>query len=55
MIITKGSQVRTQGVGFDRTPGIYSTRQVAGWQKVTAAVHKAGGNIFLQLWHVGRM
>ena len=55
MIITEGSQVSTQGVGFDRTPGIYSPRQVAGWQKVTAAVHKAGGNIFLQLWHVGRM
>jgi N-ethylmaleimide reductase len=55
LIITEGSQVSPQGVGFNRTPGIYSPEQVAGWKKVTAAVHKAGGNIFLQLWHVGRM
>ncbi|MGA2912359.1 MAG: alkene reductase [Methanoregula sp.] len=55
LIITEGSQVSTQGVGFNRTPGIYSPEQVAGWKKVTAAVHQAGGTIFLQLWHVGRM
>jgi N-ethylmaleimide reductase len=55
MIITEGSQVSPQGVGFHRTPGIYSPEQVAGWKKVTAAVHQAGGIIFLQLWHVGRM
>jgi len=55
LIITEGSQVSPQGVGFNRTPGIYSPEQVAGWKKVTAAVHMAGGNIFLQLWHVGRM
>jgi len=55
LILTEGSQVSTQGIGFDRTPGIYSSEQVAGWKKVTAAVHQAGGNIFLQLWHVGRM
>ena len=55
LIITEGSQVSTQGVGFDRTPGIYSSEQVAGWKNVTAAVHQAGGNIFLQFWHVGRM
>ena len=55
LIVTEGSQVSLQGVGFQRTPGIYSTEQVAGWKQVTAAVHKAGGTIFLQLWHVGRM
>jgi N-ethylmaleimide reductase len=55
MIITEGSQVSPQGVGFNRTPGIYSLEQVAGWKKVTDAVHQAGGKIFLQLWHVGRM
>jgi len=55
LIITEGSQVSPKGVGFNRTPGIYSPEQVAGWKKVTAAVHQAGGNIFLQLWHVGRM
>ena len=55
LIITEGSQVSPMGVGFQRTPGIYSQEQVAGWKDVTAAVHKAGGKIFLQLWHVGRM
>jgi N-ethylmaleimide reductase len=55
LIITEGSQVSRQGVGFHRTPGIYSAEQVAGWKKVTASVHEAGSNIFLQLWHVGRM
>jgi N-ethylmaleimide reductase len=55
LIISEGSPVSPQGIGFDRTPGIYSREQVAGWKKVTTAVHEAGGTIFLQLWHVGRM
>jgi len=55
LIITEGSQVSPLGVGFNRTPGIYSPEQVAGWKKVTAAVHQGDGKIFLQLWHVGRM
>jgi N-ethylmaleimide reductase len=55
LIITEGSQVSPMGVGFNRTPGIYSSEQVMGWEKVTAAVHRNGGTIFLQLWHVGRM
>jgi N-ethylmaleimide reductase len=55
LIITEGSQVSAQGVGFYRTPGIYTTEQVSGWKKVTDAVHGAGGKIFLQLWHVGRI
>ena len=55
LIITEGSQVSPKGVGFFRTPGIYSDAQVAGWKQVTSAVHQAGGKIFLQLWHVGRM
>ena len=55
LIISEGSQVSPQGVGFYRTPGIYSTGQVEGWKSVTRAVHRAGGKIFLQLWHVGRM
>jgi len=54
-IISEGSQVSPQGVGFYRTPGIYSAGQVTGWKNVTRAVHSAGGKIFLQLWHVGRM
>lgn len=55
MIITEGSQVSPQGVGYVDTPGIYSAAQVAGWKKVTDAVHQAGGRIFIQLWHVGRV
>jgi N-ethylmaleimide reductase len=55
LIITEGSQVSPQGVGFYRTPGIYSPEQVSGWKEVTGAVHRTGGKIFLQLWHVGRV
>ncbi|MFZ3148837.1 MAG: alkene reductase [Methanothrix sp.] len=55
LIITEGSQVSPQGVGYVRTPGIYSPEQVAGWMKVTNAVHQSGSKIFLQLWHVGRV
>ncbi len=55
LIITEGSQVSPQGVGYMHTPGIYSAAQVVGWKKVTDAVHRAGGRIFIQLWHVGRV
>jgi N-ethylmaleimide reductase len=47
--------VSPQGIGFDRTPGIFTPDQVGGWKKVTRAVHGAGGRIVCQLWHVGRM
>jgi N-ethylmaleimide reductase len=55
LIISEGSQVSPQGIGYMRTPGIHSAAQVAGWKKVTDAVHRAGGRIFIQLWHVGRV
>src|SRR5260221_10639610 len=55
LIVTEGTQVSRQGVGYIRTPGIHSAEQVAGWQSVTDAVHQAGGRIFAQLWHVGRV
>lgn len=55
LIITEASQVSPQGVGYPSTPGIYSSEQVAGWKKVTDAVHAEGGRIFIQLWHVGRI
>ncbi len=55
LMITEGSQVSPQGAGYIRTPGIYSWEQIAGWKNVTDAVHSAGGKIFLQLWHVGRV
>jgi len=53
LLITEGTQVSPQGVGYVDTPGIHSAEQVAGWKKVTDAVHAAGGRIFIQLWHVG--
>ena len=55
LMITEGTQVSPQGVGYIRTPGIHSPEQVAGWKHVTDAVHRVGGTIFAQLWHVGRV
>jgi N-ethylmaleimide reductase len=55
LIITEAAQVSPQGVGYIRTPGIHSAEQVAGWKTVTDTVHRAGGKIFAQLWHVGRV
>jgi N-ethylmaleimide reductase len=55
LIVTEATQISPQGIGYVHTPGIYTKEQVAGWKKVTDAVHKAGGRIFLQLWHVGRI
>ncbi len=55
LIITEASQVSTQGAGYPATPGIYTAEQVEGWKTITDAVHKKGGAIFLQLWHVGRI
>jgi len=55
LIIAEATQVSPQGKGYAFTPGIHSDQQVEGWRKVTRAVHDAGGRIFLQLWHVGRI
>src|SRR5438270_7629847 len=55
LLVTEASQVSQQGQGYQDTPGIYSKEQVAGWRKVTDAVHAQGGRIFIQLWHVGRI
>lgn len=55
LIIAEATQVSPQGKGYAFTPGIHSQEQVAGWRKVTDAVHSAGGRIHLQLWHVGRI
>ena len=55
LILTEATAVSPMGVGYADTPGIWSEEQVAGWKKITAAVHKAGGRIVLQLWHVGRI
>jgi len=55
LILSEATAVTPQGVGYADTPGIWSDQQVAGWKVVTDAVHAAGGRIFLQLWHVGRI
>src|SRR3546814_12202996 len=55
LIVAEATQVCPEGQGYQSTPGIHSAEQVAGWKKVTDAVHRAGGRIFLQLWHVGRI
>lgn len=55
LIISEATSVTAQGIGYAETPGIWSQEQVAGWKLVTEAVHAAGGRIFLQLWHVGRV
>jgi len=55
LILSEATSVSPQGVGYPDTPGIWSDAQVEGWRRVTKAVHAAGGRIFLQLWHVGRI
>ena len=55
LIITEASQVSPDGVGYPATPGIHSQEQVSGWQRVTQAVHSAGGLIYIQLWYCGRI
>ena len=55
LIIAEGTQISELGKGYAWTPGIYSPEQIAGWRRVTDAVHAKGGLIFAQLWHVGRV
>jgi N-ethylmaleimide reductase len=53
LLISEGSQISPEAYGYTHSPGCYTEKQVAGWKKVTNAVHEKGGTIFLQLWHVG--
>lgn len=55
LIVTEATQISQQGQGYAWTPGIYTPEQIAGWRAVAEAVHAAGGHIFMQLWHVGRV
>jgi N-ethylmaleimide reductase len=55
LIVTEATAISQQGTGCPNAPGIYTDEQVAGWQHITEAVHQAGGRIFLQLWHMGRI
>jgi len=55
LILSEGIPVDPLGVGYANVPGIWSAEQTEAWKPVTAAVHKAGGHIFAQIWHVGRI
>ncbi|OOG53396.1 alkene reductase [Polaromonas sp. C04] len=55
LIVTEATAISHQGQGYADVPGIWSAEQVAGWKKVTDAVHAKGGKIVVQLWHVGRV
>lgn len=54
LIVSEATPVSIRGNGYAGAPGIYSDRQIAGWRRITDAVHAKGGRIFQQLWHVGR-
>ena len=54
-VVTEGTPISPEGQGYINVPGIWSAEQAQGWKLVTDAVHEAGGAIFAQLWHVGRM
>lgn len=54
LIISEATTVALTGRGYLGAPGIYNDAHIAGWKKVTEAVHAKGGRMFLQLWHVGR-
>lgn len=55
LIVSEATAVDAMGMGWHRVPGLWNDDQVAGWQGVTGAVHAAGGRIFAQLWHMGRL
>lgn len=55
LIISEGVQISPQGVGYEAAPGVWSKDQVEGWKQVTKAVRRAGGRIFMQIFHAGRV
>jgi len=55
LIISEGTPISREGQGYLFNPGIFSSDQIVGWRKVTRSAHSAGGRIFAQLWHVGRV
>lgn len=55
LILTEATVVTRNGIGYPKTPGIWTQEQAEGWKQITKAVHDAGGRIFCQLWHVGRI
>lgn len=55
LIITEGTSPSPNGLGYARIPGLFNEEQVQGWRRVTEGVHQAGGKIFVQLMHTGRV
>src|SRR4030042_824558 len=55
LIITEGTSPSPSGLGYPRIPGIFSAAQVAGWQRITDAVHAKGAKMFIQPMHCGRI
>lgn len=55
LIVSEGTWISPLGKGYAWTPGIHTPGQIDGWRAITDAVHGAGGRIFAQLWHVGRL
>lgn len=55
LIVSEATQISPEGQGYLDTPDVYSAEQVAGWRRVTEAVHAKGGKIVMQLWLVGRV
>ncbi|HEY5208495.1 MAG TPA: alkene reductase [Stellaceae bacterium] len=54
LIVAESTAISEQGIGWRDTPGIYTDAMIAGWRRVTDAIHRNGGRTFLQLWHCGR-
>ncbi len=55
LIVTEGTGISREGLGWPNAPGLWSDEQVEAWKPVVAAVHEAGGRIVPQLWHLGRL
>jgi N-ethylmaleimide reductase len=55
LLVSEATAITQQGQGYADVPGLYGTEQLDGWKRVTQAVHRKGGRIFCQLWHVGRI
>ncbi len=55
LLISEATYISPESIGSETAPGIWSSEQVAGWKRVTDAVHAKGGFIYCQLWHIGRV
>ncbi len=55
MIVTEGTVISKNGLGYNNVPGIFNNSHIQQWKKVSDAVHRRNGLIFMQIWHVGRV